>query len=1188
MTVKRRIWLCLIAAFGTVCLALGIVFTGGKSASADSLTFESEGDGFMLTDLSYGADQRFAFSATLGFQNGQAAGLTFGAADGESYWVFNIDRYENRVKLMYFAVNGGGYDVAVLLTDWFIGNDNMTDGERSKVNPKVRELSSVQLKVVISPETDGVHAEFFADNIKRFGTDTDIILAGEYLTALPQGVVYSGGSLGYNCFNAKINITDVAAGVSDYSYYTEPYRSQYHYSQYAHWNNDPNGLVYYDGYYHLYYQTHPYSNYWSDMYWGHARSTDLVHWELLPICLFPDTEADGWGPGDGYMWSGSARVYHYGDSAAVDANNWFPAGGGSGLIAFYTRDGGLQDQIIMTSDDGGITWSKRVRIPQTVIPGYTSKVDCRDPKVFPVSYGSDGKVSLWGMALSSMGTSNIWFLKSTDMLNWSFAGGFDIRKDGVSVECPDIVKITADDEQEHWVMSISARAYLVGDISYDSQSGNIIFSDLNGRNFSDYAAEEVPLQNMDYGADSYATQTWFIDDASSDYFGKTVSLSWFSGVPGRTNTVESGSLAAARKVWNGGGFTIPVEWGLRSAGNGYVLTQTPITLSSNAFGKTVAVNIANRSYSPQSANPLASVNGKSLEIQLEISNPYGAAVAIRVHEGAGEYTEVGWNQTDGYYLDRSNTSDADLALANYKRKYVSGLTGTDGVQKFYILADNGSVEAFCDDFQIPFYAVTVSSPYALGASLVTDGYITINSLKVNNIASVWRTEQSTSDETVLYVSAENLELDSVLTTSAPLTAYSTSGADVVWTVDSGDSVAISETEFGVTVTALKAGDSIIKATSGNAVKYIPVKVWNGAFDSDFTFSSDGINSGKWVITDSGLAGEQLSGDGFILAEESGGDFEYTAKFNLGTGAAAALVFRAKADMSDYLIANYDKNANIVKLWSPRGELGRADAGSVDVSSIVLSVKAYGKQVTVSIGGRTVINVTLGDAEPLSGRYGLNICATRAVFESVAIQASSYDYSGGSLSVMGALEQQIKAVYNRTAGNVRLNSAYYSVSGRKLVIDQSYFASLTAGVYTFEIIGSDTSFEIQVNVTSVPSAVVSDVTVQQGCSVSFYIGNAAITSVSVNGKTLDGSLYSVSGGTVTVFAEALRKGENIVEFSDGQTVTVTVNAVNVVNVGETNDNTVLIASVCAAGGGVIVIAAAVVLIVILVKKRGKKK
>ncbi len=427
---------------------------------ANDVSMESQTDSFTLSEIAYGADEKFVYTATVAFENGVAAGLAFGAEDGSHYWVFNVDRQANLVKLLYFTVEDGKTTAVELLTDYFIGNDKMTESEKRLVGAKVAGIDKVQLKVVVTPENGGIYAEFYADNIRRFGIDRTIELNS--LELLPEDVSYNGGSIGFNCFNSKVRFTDIYYGKSDYSYYTELYRNQYHFSQYAHWNNDPNGLIYYDGYYHIYYQHHPYNNYWGDMYWGHARSKDLAHWELLPICLFPDED---WGTGAGYMWSGSAYEYRKGDSDAIDALNWFPNGNGNGIIAFYTRDGGMQDQMIMSSDDGGMTWTKRKLIPQTVATapdGIHHKVACRDPKVFPVEV-KDGKTTAWGMVVTGQQENKVWFMKSTNLLDWSYAGQFSANVP----ECPDVVTLTADDGEIYTVLTLTAREYIVGKMSYD-------------------------------------------------------------------------------------------------------------------------------------------------------------------------------------------------------------------------------------------------------------------------------------------------------------------------------------------------------------------------------------------------------------------------------------------------------------------------------------------------------------------------------------------------------------------------------------------------------------------------------------------------------------------------------------------------------------------------------------------------
>ncbi|MBR1890955.1 MAG: hypothetical protein IJ811_00495, partial [Clostridia bacterium] len=215
-----------------------------NKAFAVGTTIQSQGDTFYLSETEYDKDQKFVYTAVANFNYGNAAGLAFGAKDGERYFVFNVDRNENHVKLLYFSVNNGVTTAKELLTDYFIGNDKMTESERNYVAGKVKGVDKVQLKVILTPEENGkVYAEFYADNIRRFGVD-NVIDLNSFTVDGVAAPLYKGGNIGFNCFAAEVEFTDVYYGVSDYSYYTELYRQQYHFSQYAPWNNDPNGLVY--------------------------------------------------------------------------------------------------------------------------------------------------------------------------------------------------------------------------------------------------------------------------------------------------------------------------------------------------------------------------------------------------------------------------------------------------------------------------------------------------------------------------------------------------------------------------------------------------------------------------------------------------------------------------------------------------------------------------------------------------------------------------------------------------------------------------------------------------------------------------------------------------------------------------------------------------------------------------------
>ena len=1093
------------------------------SATADNVSMESSSDSFTLSEKTYSAEEKFVYTATVSFENGVAAGLAFGAEDGSHYWVFNVDRQANRVKLLYFTVEEGKTSAVELLTDYFIGNDKMTDSERRLVGAKVATIDKVQLKVIVTPDEDAVYAEFYADNIRRFGIDNTVELNS--LEKLPEGVTYGGGNIGYNCFNSKVKFADIYFGKSDYSYYTELYRNQYHFSQYAHWNNDPNGLIYYDGYYHLYYQHHPYNNYWGDMYWGHARSRDLAHWELLPICLFPDED---WGSGAGYMWSGSAYEYRKGDSADIDALNWFPEGDGNGIIAFYTRDGGMQDQMIMSSDDGGMTWTKRKLIPQTVATapdGIFHKVACRDPKVFPVAFDENGKTTAWGMVVTGQQENRVWFMKSTNLLDWSYAGQFN----AMVPECPDVLTLTADDGEVFNVMTLTSREYIVGKIHYDGNS--ILFTDKDGG-----AIDQSDIQKMDFGPDSYAAQTFSIRDESSDYFGKTVGIHWFAGVPADT---DSGIYANARKVWNGSGMTIPVIYGLASEGDGYILTQTPIVKDSTAFEKNNLITLNNKTLNASGENLLGDVNTHIFEMLLSIDNPNNEPVSIKINVSDNEYTEIGWNEEDGYFVDRRFASSAGLVIKDYHFKFTSGPRSFDK-QSFYILSDNGGVEVFCDDFKIPFYVLTLASPYSVKASLSVGGEVTVENLVLNEIESVWRTGEVVEGENVLYVSDTAVELDTCIANKKLVTAYSTSKGEITWELESGSEyVKLENTTGGVILNALGAGKATLTATCGNQKKVINVTVYSGSPDTDIPFESSGIISGNWLAKGSEIVAETPAGDGYILSNVRASDFNCSVSFNL-EAVAAAFIFRASEDMSDYIIFNYDNNERIVKMWSPNGEIGRAAAPNVNTSNVVLRVEAKGAHIKAYINGNLAIDTVLSEAEPTEGLFGLNVYSGKATFKSIVNFNDQYTYNGtGSLTVAGDSKQVITALYNKTMANTKIDRAFYVSEGRNLVIDPAYFELLPVGVYTFKAVGGASAYEFTVNVTAVTETTLKDVTVEKGCNAVIYLGNVELGSVSVNGTQLTENQYKVENLMLTIDADLLTEDDNVIVINGNKTITVTL-------------------------------------------------
>lgn len=1143
--------LCYIIILLALCaIALTVAGGGGlnKTVHAAQVSLEGAGDEFAFSAESYGAGESFAFVSVAHFENGNAAGLVFGGKENESCFVFNVDRSANAVKLMYFYDMGENRKVEVLKEEYYVGSAIMNEGERNYVQSRTANIDKVYLKVAVN--ADGT-AEFYADGIRRFAykdgsEEAEVIDINGFTLGDDDRtpIKYEGGFLGYNCFNAKVYFADTLIGETDYGYYGEFYRNQFHFSQFAHWNNDPNGLVYYNGYYHLYFQHNPYGNTWDAMHWGHARSKDLVHWELLPIALVPDRDLSTDGATDygiGAMWSGSARVYRKGDSEKIDNEyKWFGEtadkadGEPLGLIGFYTRfdNGGNRHQIVMYSTDGGLSWNKRNNIPSTVSKDLNGAPvvggSWRDPKVFDIS-GITGIADgyRWGMVLTDMEDNTLFFLKSRNMVEWEHAGSYFVYRP----ECPDVFTLGADGGEQHTVITFTSRYYVVCNLAYEG--GNIVMKDPDTNaaiNRLDTNGEY--LQVMDYGVDSYAGQTFYIDESSdSAYKGKAVGISWFSGVPNADASIESGVLQTARKVWNGGGMTIPVIYGLKKQGAKYALTSTPITVNDENFEK-------------KQLNGLEEIKSHSFEITATVQNADRNPVYFRINgsENGEQYTEIGWNAQDGYYVDRTHTEDAGINFPqpNYACKYASGMGKDNTSLDFYILSDNGGVEVYCDGFTVPFYILTFASPYSVRAAFTADDAASAT-VAVNEIASVWRTE---SEETLINLSSAQLDLGAELGQTQTVTAYA-QGKEISYEVTEGaDIVTVEPTATGARITALKAGEAQIKVSAGVSSRTISVTVHSGRAEGDFTFVSDGIVSGNWYYSGNALIGEQTGGDGFILASESGGDFTYSASFDLGSGAAAALVFRAAAEngkLSSYLIANYDNNSKIVKLWSQNGELGNVPAGEPDIRNLVLTAETKGRNVKVYLNGNKLIDCDIRENDPLNGKFGLNVCATKAAFSSVTVQKSEHEYSGsGNMVIKSSVEQKVLEIINVTLGNAALSSGQYECSGREITIKQSYMELLPqAGNYTFIIYGSAYTFTVSVNVPSVPRTELEAIAVDSGISATLWLGNSKVDYVKVNGEEIDPSLYKIANYMLIISPEALVEGENTVQINDSQSVTVTV-------------------------------------------------
>lgn len=226
--------------------------------------------------------------------------------------------------------------------------------------------------------------------------------------------------------------------------YKEKNRPQFHFTTQRGWINDPNGLIYYDGEYHLFYQHNPYEREWENMHWGHAVSKDLIHWQQLPEALYPDHL--------GTMFSGST-IIDYDNTAGYNKKD-NPA-----MIAFYTADSPeKQVQCMAYSIDKGRTWIKYDKNPLIDSKDKWNSKDTRDPKVFWYAPSKH-----WVMILNERDGHSIYTSKNLKDWNYeSHVTGF--------WECPELFELPIDGNKNNtkWVMYGASGTYMLG--SFDGKT----------------------------------------------------------------------------------------------------------------------------------------------------------------------------------------------------------------------------------------------------------------------------------------------------------------------------------------------------------------------------------------------------------------------------------------------------------------------------------------------------------------------------------------------------------------------------------------------------------------------------------------------------------------------------------------------------------------------------------------------
>lgn len=430
--------------------------------------------------------------------------------------------------------------------------------------------------------------------------------------------------------------------------YQEKHRPQFHFTPRENWINDPNGLVYFDGEYHLFYQRNPHSNNHADMHWGHATSTDLYHWEEHGIALAPDEL--------GTIFSGSAVVDKNNTSGLFESDL-------GGLVAIFTHDGESQQQSIAYSKDNGRTWTKYEGNP--VIPNTEIK-DFRDPKV---SWHEDSKQ--WVMVLAC--GDHIQFYGSPNLIDWTYLSSFGKEYPShIGVwECPDLLYLPVENrDQKEWVLIVSINAD-------GPNGGSAVYyftGHFDGKEFHPNEKVDDPLKWADVGKDFYAAVSW--DNTDETYWIGWMNNWQYAGVvpvsPWRS------AMSLVRKV------------SLQEKDGELLLKQEPILVNNNNevtnYKDVIIPSDTEKSY-PISDTALVKMQVSStsscMQWGLELLTDQHESFRLDIDNQANTYT---FYRTEG---------EVDFSV-DFPEEVKGSLNGID-VHTLTVCVDRSSVELFLND-----------------------------------------------------------------------------------------------------------------------------------------------------------------------------------------------------------------------------------------------------------------------------------------------------------------------------------------------------------------------------------------------------------------------------------------------------------------------------------------------------------
>lgn len=473
-------------------------------------------------------------------------------------------------------------------------------------------------------------------------------------------------------------------------------RPHYHFTPVKNWMNDPNGLIYLDGEYHLFYQHNPLGNFWGNMSWGHAVSRDLVHWEHCPVALWHE---EGLG-----IFSGSA-VFDLTNSSSLGSEEYPP------LVACFTghhADSGEQDQRIAFSLDGGSSWTKYPGNP--VIPSIGR--DLRDPKVF-----WHEESNRWIMTIASPLDRLVRFYSSTNLIDWKWESDFGDTGSVEGVwECPDLFTLTLPNGEKRWVLLVSVNPGGPG----GGSAVQYFIGDFDGTAFSLDEEQGEKARWIDQGKDFYAAQTFENMEG-----GRRVTLAWM-------NNWEYAHKEQS-EPWKGV-FTIPRELSLALIDGRVQLLQHPVVeLQSlrNPLRTLSSFKITTDELS------FGGIEGTSFEACFTVDMNYADSVRVEISSGGQQFLLLAYHKRlQRLTLERRAPKDNPLARHFLGEEHEVVVPLEANLLSVQLFSDTSSLELFLQGGR---YVLTNRVVQSLGPKKITmratNGFVLVKNLEVWSMGS---------------------------------------------------------------------------------------------------------------------------------------------------------------------------------------------------------------------------------------------------------------------------------------------------------------------------------------------------------------------------------------------------------------------------------------------------------------------